>query len=253
MALFLNVKRFRHPVRYQQHLKPKKASGLHLLARCIGVLLVMFFLGSVLVVGVLRYMPVSSSAFMLHQHFTDLMNGKGYQSIDQQWVSYPEISKHAVAAVIASEDQLFYQHHGFDFNAIQTAFNRYSQGGKLRGASTISQQVAKNLFLTPDKTFLRKGLEVWFTVLLESLWSKTRILEVYLNIAEFGDHIFGIEAASRSYFGVPAKQLTIEQSAMLAATLPNPLLLKANQPSVYLNKRQSWILNQMRHIEFNAS
>ncbi|WP_347988265.1 monofunctional biosynthetic peptidoglycan transglycosylase [Methylomonas sp. AM2-LC] len=247
------MKHFRHPARYYRHLKPHNASTLRKITKGFGMLLVVFFLGSVLTVGVLRYLPVSSSAFMLHQHWVDMMDGKGYKPIDQQWVNYLEISTHAFTAVIASEDQLFYQHNGFDFNAIQTALNRYIESGRLRGASTISQQVAKNLFLTPDKTFFRKGLEVWFTVLIESMWSKTRILEVYLNIAEFGDHIFGIEAASRRYFGVPAKQLTVDQSAMLAATLPNPLLLKANQPSAYLFKRQSWILNQMRHIELNVS
>ena len=118
----------------------------------------------------------------------------------------------------------------------------------MRGASTISQQVAKNLFLTPSKSFLRKGVEAWFTLLIELLWSKERILEVYLNIAEFGDHIFGIQEASKRYFGIPAKNLSQSQSALLAATLPNPILLKAAQPSAYLLRRQRWILRQMGNL-----
>lgn len=128
------------------------------------------------------------------------------------------------------------------------AFKVFSHGGKLRGASTISQQVAKNLFLNPSRSFIRKGLEIWFTLLIEIFWSKERILEIYLNIAEFGDHLFGIEAASRRYFGISARQLNAEQAALLAATLPNPLLLKAAQPSAYLQKRQNWILRQMRNF-----
>lgn len=185
---------------------------------------------------------------MLNQHLEDLFTGQGYRAINQHWVSYEKISKHASQAVIASEDQLFYQHNGFDINAIQKAYQRYENGGSLRGASTISQQVAKNLFLVPAKNLVRKALEIWFTVLLEMLWSKERILEMYLNIAEFGDHLFGIEAASRHYFGISAKQLSAEQSALLAATLPNPIRFKANQPSEYVYKRQAWILRQMRHF-----
>lgn len=193
-------------------------------------------------------MPAPTSAFMLNQHFEDLLAGQGYRAINQHWVSYEKISKHASHAVIASEDQLFYQHNGFDINAIQKAYQRYENGGSLRGASTISQQVAKNLFLVPAKNLVRKALEIWFTVLLEMLWSKQRILEMYLNIAEFGDHLYGIEAASRHYFGIPAKQLSPEQSALLAATLPNPIRFKANQPSEYIYKRQAWILRQMRNF-----
>lgn len=184
---------------------------------------------------------------MLHRHIDDLVAGQGYRAIDQRWVGNANISKHAFAAVIASEDQLFYKHSGFDVDAIIKAFDLYRHGGKLRGASTISQQVAKNLFLSPSKNFGRKALEIWFTLLIEALWSKPRILEMYLNIAEFGDHLFGIEAASRRYFGIPAKQLSAEQAALLAATLPNPIRLKADRPTAYLYKRQHWILRQMTY------
>lgn len=201
-----------------------------------------------MLVAILRYLPAPTSAFMLHRHIDDIVAGQGYKAIDQRWVGHAKISKHAFAAAIAAEDQLFYQHNGFDVDAIAKAFDSYSRGGKLRGASTISQQVAKNLFLSPARNFGRKALEIWFTVLIEALWSKSRILEMYLNIAEFGDHLFGIEAASRRYFGIPAKQLTAGQAALLAATLPNPIRFKADQPSAYLYKRQSWILRQMRNF-----
>ncbi|WP_232529289.1 monofunctional biosynthetic peptidoglycan transglycosylase [Methylomonas koyamae] len=207
-----------------------------------------FLTGSLLLVAALRVLPAPTSAFMLHQHIDDWVEGKGYRPISQRWVSRERISAHAFHAVVASEDQLFYQHNGFDVDAIGKAFNQYLRGGKLRGASTISQQVAKNLFLSPAKNFVRKAFEIWFTVLLEALWDKQRILEVYLNIAEFGDHLFGIEAASRHYFGIPARQLSAAQAALLAATLPNPILLKADQPSAYVLKRQSWILGQMRAL-----
>ena len=186
---------------------------------------------------------------MLYRHYEDLIDDRTFKPINYQWVSTKNISPNAMAAVIASEDQQFYQHFGFDLKSIASAVSATINGGrKLRGASTITQQVAKNLFLTPSKSFIRKGLEVWFTLLIEILWSKDRILAVYLNIAEFGDHLFGIEAASQRYFGIPAKNLSRPQAAMLAATLPNPLRLKAAKPSGYVLRRQQWILRQMRNL-----
>jgi monofunctional biosynthetic peptidoglycan transglycosylase len=187
--------------------------------------------------------------FMLHRHVEDLPD---FKFIDYNWVDAKNISPHAFTAVIASEDQRFMQHFGFDFNAISDSIEDYMDGEKLRGASTISQQVAKNLFLTPSKNFIRKGFEVWFTVLIEVCWSKQRIIEVYLNIAEFGDHLFGIEAASQRYFGIPAKQLSRSQAALLAATLPNPIRLKAAKPSNYVLKRRNWILRQMPNVNYRS-
>jgi monofunctional biosynthetic peptidoglycan transglycosylase len=187
---------------------------------------------------------------MLYRHFEDLVDDQRFKSIDYTWASSEKISSNASAAVIASEDQRFFQHSGFDLDSIQSSIDVYMDGGKLRGASTISQQVAKNLFLTPSKSFLRKGLEVWFTILIEIMWTKERILVMYLNIAEFGDHLFGIEAASRHYFGIPAKQLSRAQAALLAATLPNPIILHANRPSNYVLKRQHWILRQMQNLGY---
>ena len=189
---------------------------------------------------------------MLYRHYQDLIDEGAFRKIHYQWVDAKTISPQAAAAVIASEDQLFYQHSGFDLASIKSSIEEYRDGGKLRGASTISQQVAKNLFLVPAKSFLRKGIEAWFTLMIEIFWSKQRILEVYLNIAEFGDHLFGIEAASRTYFGIPAKNLNRSQAALLAATLPNPILLKAARPSAYVLGRQRWILRQMTHLNIPA-
>lgn len=210
-------------------------------------LLFTFLASSIGLCVLLRWAPVPTSAFMLYRHFEDLIDDGSFKPIQYSWVGAKKISTYASAAVIASEDQRFFQHAGFDLHSIQSSIDVYMDGGRLRGASTISQQVAKNLFLTPSKSFVRKGLEVWFTLLIELLWSKERILLVYLNIAEFGDHLFGIEAASQRYFGIHANQISRSQAALLAATLPNPILLRAAQPSSYLLKRQHWVLRQMQN------
>lgn len=209
-----------------------------------------FVLGSIILVGLLRYFPAPTSAFMLHRHIEDYQKNRAFLAINQSWVERQQISNHAFSAVIAAEDQRFFIHSGFDTDAILLALDSYLAGGKLRGASTISQQVAKNLFLSPARAFWRKGLEIWFTVLIEALWDKRRILEMYLNIAEFGDHLFGIEAASRHYFGIPARRLSIKQAALLAATLPNPLAYKADNPSDYVLTKQQWILIQMKNLNY---
>lgn len=210
-----------------------------------------FIITSVLFCLLLRWLPAPTSMFMLYRHYQDLSERQDFMPIDYRWVSGKNMSPNASAAVIAAEDQQFYRHSGFDLPSIEASVNVYLNGGRLRGASTISQQVAKNLFLTPSKSFFRKGLELWFTVLIETLWSKDRILEMYLNIAEFGDHIFGIEAASQRHFGVSAKQLSKAQAALLAATLPNPMIYQAESPSGYVIKRQRWILRQIHNMGYN--
>ena len=230
--------------RYSNNIPTARFSIRAVLRRCVAYFVTL----SLMPVLLFRFLPVPSSTFMLYRHYEDLIIEHTYESIDYQWVSPGRISPNAAAAVIASEDQLFYDHFGFDLNAIKSAANAYLNGNrKLRGASTISQQVAKNLFLTPAKSFFRKGLEAWFTLLIEIFWSKERIMGVYLNIAEFGDHLFGIEAASQCYFNTSAKNITRSQAALLAATLPNPLKLKADKPTAYVMSRQNWILRQMRH------
>lgn len=231
--------------RYQTTRKIKPISIATLLRKS----LLFFVASSVIIVATLRFLPVPTTAFMLYRHYEDLIEDQTFKSIEYHWISAKNISSHASAAVIASEDQQFYNHFGFDLQSIRSSITAYLNGGRrLRGASTITQQVAKNIFLTPSKSFIRKGLEVWFTLLIEIMWSKQRILAVYLNIAEFGDHLFGIEAASQHYFGIPAKNLTRSQAAMLAATLPNPLRLRAARPSSYVIKRQNWILRQMQNL-----
>ncbi len=207
-----------------------------------------FVLSSVGLCLLFRWVPPPTSMFMFYRHIEDLADKGTFKHIEYHWVSAKAISPNIGLAVIAAEDQRFFQHSGFDLHAIQSSIDVYMDGGKLRGASTLSQQVAKNLFLIPSKSFIRKGLEVWFTVLIEVLWSKDRILEVYLNIAEFGDHLFGVEAASQNYFGNSAKQLSRPQAALLAGTLPNPIVLQARRPSSYLLKRQHWILRQMQNL-----
>ncbi|WP_411727088.1 monofunctional biosynthetic peptidoglycan transglycosylase [Methyloglobulus sp.] len=219
------------------------------LQKGLGFLLVFFLFFSVGSCALLRWLPPPTSAFMVYRHYEDIVDDGSFKAIRYRWVNAKNISPHAASAVMAAEDQHFFQHSGFDLDSIQSSIDIYMDGGKLRGASTLSQQVAKNLFLTPAKSFLRKGIEAWFTLLIELLWSKERILEIYLNIAEFGDHLFGIEAASQHYFGIPAKNINRSQAALLAATLPNPILLKAAHPSRFLLKRQRWILRQMLNLD----
>ena len=235
-------------VKSQSYIKRLKRVFFAKLRKILVILLVFSLVFSVGLCGLLRWLPPPTSAFMLYRHYEDLVNEGSFESIRYRWVNANNISPNVATAVMAAEDQRFPEHYGFDLDSIQSSIDVYKDGGKLRGASTISQQVAKNLFLTPAKSFLRKGVEAWFTLLIETLWTKERILEVYLNIAEFGDHLFGIEAASQRYFGVPARNISRSQAALLAATLPNPILLKAARPSTYLLRRQRWILRQMMNL-----
>ncbi len=171
----------------------------------------------------------------------------GYRT-DFEWVSLEQISPHAAIAVIASEDQLFPFHAGFDFDSIREAVRESERGRRLRGASTISQQVAKNLFLWSRHSLVRKGLEAYFTVLIEALWPKERILEMYLNVAQFGNGVYGVQAAAERFWHKPARRLTSADAALLAAVLPNPLRLHADRPSRYVLSRRDWILDQMRML-----
>jgi monofunctional glycosyltransferase len=205
----------------------------------------------VLTVGpvlLLRWMPPLTSAFMLQARIAALRAGdRGYRT-DYHWVSLERISPHAALAVIASEDQTFPFNYGFDFRSIRDAVRAAERGKRLRGASTISQQVAKNLFLWPGRSFVRKGLEAYFTVLLEALWPKERILEVYLNVAQFGRGIYGVEAAARHFYHEPAARLTASQAALLAAVLPDPVHWHVGRPSGFVLWKQRWILGQMRNL-----
>ncbi len=195
----------------------------------------------------LRWIPLPTTAVMIERRVDAWRKGRPLR-VDYRWVRWDRISPQAALAFIAAEDQNFATHHGFDFASVQQALEAHERGRRLRGASTISQQVAKNVFLWSGRSFVRKGLEACFTVLIELTWSKRRILEVYLNIVELGDGVFGVEAASRRYFRKPAAQLGPEESALLAAVLPNPLRLHANRPSAYVEERRAWILQQMEQL-----
>jgi monofunctional biosynthetic peptidoglycan transglycosylase len=188
----------------------------------------------------LRWLPPPTTAFMLQQ--------KHRPQYRYDWMDWQQLGTRPALAVMAAEDQKFPEHFGFDTGAIQNAVIDKLDGKPLRGASTISQQVAKNLFLWPGRQMSRKALEVWFTLLIELSWPKQRILEVYLNIAEFGPGLYGFPEASRHYFGLNPAQLSDDQAALLAAVLPNPIVLQANNPSGYLRERQRWIQEQMHQL-----
>lgn len=182
----------------------------------------------------LRWLPPPTTAFMLQSE----------SAVDYRWTDWEDISPNIALAVIAAEDQRFPDHWGFDLESIKDAVVDYQATGRSRGASTISQQVAKNLFLWPGRSFVRKGIEAYLTVWIELLWPKRRILEVHLNIAEFGPGIYGVEPASQTYFMKPARAIRPWEAATLAAVLPNPKKLRADRPSRYVRERRDWILEQ---------
>jgi monofunctional biosynthetic peptidoglycan transglycosylase len=195
---------------------------------------------SVVAVVAFRWIDPPTSAFMIRERLV--------APIRHRWVDGANISPQLKVAVIAAEDQNFPAHYGFDLKSINDALVDRQRGRRVRGASTISQQVAKNLFLWPQQSWLRKGLEAYFTVLIETLWPKQRILEVYLNVAEFGRGVFGVGAAADVYFHKSAARLNPHDAALLAAVLPSPKRMRVNAPSSYVRERQQWILGQMRGL-----
>ncbi|EKN3837930.1 monofunctional biosynthetic peptidoglycan transglycosylase, partial [Yersinia enterocolitica] len=198
---------------------------------------------------IFAFLPVPFSMVMIERQLGAWLTGDFSYVAHSDWVPMDEISPYMALAVMAAEDQKFPEHWGFDVGAIESALahNQRNQN-RIRGASTLSQQTAKNLFLWDGRSWVRKGLEVGLTAGIELVWTKRRILTVYLNIAEFGDGIFGVEAAARHFFNKPASKLSASEAALLAAVLPNPLRFKANAPSGYVISRQQWILRQMRQL-----
>ena len=227
----------------------KRVAPLAIIKRLLLRLLlvcVVFWGGGIAVFSVL---PVPFSAVMLERQVSAWFSGDFHYVAHSDWVGMDEISPWMGLAVIAAEDQKFPDHWGFDVPAIEKALAHNERNeNRIRGASTLSQQTAKNLFLWDGRSWLRKGLEVGLTVGIETVWSKKRILTVYLNIAEFGDGIFGVEAAAQRYFHKPASRLTPAEAALLAAVLPNPIRFRADAPSGYVRSRQAWILRQMRQL-----
>ncbi len=205
--------------------------------------MVAFLILSVLWVLVYRWVDVPATPLMGIRK----LQSKQRHIIQHRWIPLSQISKDLQLAVICSEDQRFIEHQGFDKKAIEKAITEHKAGKRLRGASTISQQTAKNVFLWPHRSWLRKGLESYFTFLIETFWSKERILEIYLNSIEMGNGIYGAEAAAQFWFNTSATNLHKEEAAALAAILPNPLLFLANPPSAYTQKRKEWILSQMHN------
>lgn len=213
-------------------------------------IVVAFLASTILSVILYRFVPVVLTPLMVIRCVQQLKDGKEVK-LRHHWVPLEKISMDMPTAVMASEDARFLDHHGFDFNAIVNAAERnrkHPEKHKL-GASTISQQTAKNVFLWPGRSWLRKGFEVYFTGLIELFWSKQRIMEVYLNSIEMGDGIYGADAVAQEHFGISAKQLSSSQCALIAATLPNPRRFSSKNPSAYMKKRQSRILHEMRFVK----
>lgn len=220
---------------------------LEKLLRIVRWILVGFFVSTILAVVCLRFIPVFITPLMVIRCMEQVGGGESIK-MHHHWVPMEEISRHMPVAVMASEDQRFLKHHGFDYNAIEKAAIHNMKGGKRHGASTISQQTAKNVFLWPGRSWIRKGFEVYFTFLIEMMWSKQRIMEVYLNSIEMGDGIYGVDAVAEYHFNTTASQLSRSQCALVAATLPNPRRFNSAAPGEYMRKRQRQIEHEMRFI-----
>lgn len=230
--------------KYPPH-KPIYKTGSFYVALLLGLITTIVLAILLSVIG-LRWINPSFTSYTLQESWEDY-DIKRY-SLRIQWVDYDRIPHHLKWAVIASEDQLFWEHHGFDMESIREAWQQRQSGERNRGASTLTQQVAKNIFLWPAHSFFRKGVEAILTVLIELFWPKERILEVYLNIAEFGPGIFGIGKAADSFWDINVTELEPEMSARLAAVLPSPKRMRVNPPSPFAEERSLWILRQMTHL-----
>lgn len=211
-------------------------------------LVIWFLITSIGLTVLYRFVPVPVTPLMVIRLFDQTFDSEKKVKLDKDWVPISEISKHAAQAVYASEDQKFLDHHGFDFEAMQKAWENNKKGKLVKGASTITQQTVKNVFLWPGRNYLRKGLEAYFTVLVELIWPKERIMEVYLNVIEMGPGIYGIEAAAQNYYGKSAIDLNRNESAMIAAVLPNPIRWSPKKPTPYIVGRQVWIMKQMGNL-----
>lgn len=213
-----------------------------------GRFLLVFLIYSIGLTLIYRIVPVFFTPLMAIRLLEQAFDEKREVRLAKDWVTLDRISRHMPQAVIAAEDQKFLDHFGFDLEAIKKAMEGNEAGKSIKGGSTISNQTAKNVFLWPGRNYLRKGLEVYFTVLIEILWSKERIIEVYLNVIETGDGIYGVEAAAQRFYKKPAAELQPAEAAMIAAVLPNPLRWSPLKPTSYNYQRQSWILRNMNNL-----
>jgi monofunctional biosynthetic peptidoglycan transglycosylase len=226
----------------------KKNSFWNKFRRIVGRVILWFIILSVGTVVLTRFIPVYYTPLMFIRAAESTLNGEK-PKIVRTWTPIDHISRNMVQAVIASEDNLFMHHHGFSVEDIQKAMEHNKKGKRIHGGSTISQQTAKNVFLWPGRTWVRKGLEAYFTVLIEFFWSKERIMEVYLNVIETGKGIYGVQAASETYFGKDASRLSKSQAALIAVCLPNPRRFSPAHPSPYILRRKNQIVNLMDKVE----
>ncbi|MGR8935060.1 MAG: monofunctional biosynthetic peptidoglycan transglycosylase [Gammaproteobacteria bacterium] len=210
--------------------------------------LLLWLLITALPVLSLRYIAPPRTLFMLREEIGAFLDDKADYRLHYRWADWKNISAYAALAVIAAEDQRFSEHAGFDFNALLSAWKHNQRKKTVRGGSTITQQTAKNLFLVREQSYPRKMIEAYLTVLIELFWPKQRILEMYLNIAQFGEGVFGVGAAAQLYFHKSAAQLTASEAAALASVLPNPLLYRVKNPPPLVVKRRAWIIKQMRQL-----
>lgn len=215
----------------------------------IGWLILWCFIISIGLTIIYRFVPVPITPLMVIRMWEQAQDENREVRLRKTWASIDNISRHLPQAVVAGEDQIFLIHSGFDREAIEKALEGNKAGKRVKGGSTITQQTAKNVFLWPARNYFRKGLEAYFTVLIEFLWSKERIMEVYLNVIEMGDGIYGAEAAAQTFYNKPAAGLTRHEAAMLAAIVPGPLMWNPNKPTAYNRQRQSWILRNMSNLE----
>lgn len=235
-----------------QPLPEKKKTLFQKVKRIALKVILWYFISTIGVAIIYRWVPPPFTLLMVSKSIEQWGDDK--ITFHKDWVSLDEIAN-LPAAVITSEDQKFEDHFGFDMEAIEKAqkYNEKHKGKKMKGASTITQQTAKNVFLWPSRSWIRKGFEVYFTFLIEVLWSKERIMEVYLNVIEMGPGIYGAEAASEYYFHKPASQLTKSEAAAIAAILPNPVKWSASKPTPYINRKKAWILRRMGGVDFESS
>ncbi len=215
--------------------------------RFIKKFILYFFIFSVALTIIYRFVPPPFTILMLQRVVEQKIDAEPVR-LKKDWVSIDQISPYLIRAVIASEDQRFNEHWGFDVEALQKAYQHNQKSKRVKGGSTITQQVAKNVFLWPDRSYFRKGLEAYFTILIEVFWSKKRIMEVYLNEIEMGDGIYGAEEAAKKYYHKPAKDLSKREAALLAAVLPNPIKWTPAKPNAYIERRQYRILRAMRYV-----
>jgi monofunctional glycosyltransferase len=219
------------------------------LFRLVFKIIIWFFILSIGFTVLYRFLPVPITPLMVIRLWEQAFDEKKEMRLYKDWVSISKISKNVPQAVIAAEDQKFMEHNGFDIEAMKKAWENNQKGKRVKGGSTITQQTAKNVFLSPSRNLIRKGLEAYFTFLMELIWSKERIMEVYLNVIEMGEGIYGIEAAAQTYFKKPASKLSRQEAALIAAVLPNPRRWNPARPTAYISGRQAWILRQMNNLK----